>query len=81
MSRLSLDERAGAYSFSLQAETYGCGYNPAWMELDRSKNALLCLNEAYVSLQYPYNQKSPERDPQETESCDRPFKIPDLSQR
>lgn len=81
MSRLSLDEKDGAYSFILQVETDGCGYNPAWMELDRSRNVLLCLNEAYVSPQYPYHQKYPVRDPQESNSCDRPCQMPDLSQR
>lgn len=50
VSRLSLEEKGGAYTVSLLAETNGCGYNPAWMELDKSRNVLLCLNEGYVSL-------------------------------
>ena len=56
VSRLSLEEKAGVYSFTLLAETHGCGYNPAWMELDKSRDVLLCLNEAYVSLEYSHNQ-------------------------
>lgn len=59
VSHLALEEKGGAYTFNLLAETKGCGYNPAWMELDKSRNVLLCLNEAYVSLEYSYNQTSP----------------------
>lgn len=51
VSHLSLEQKGGVYTFSLLAETNGCGHNPAWMELDKSRNALLCLNEAYVSTQ------------------------------
>lgn len=50
VSHLSLEEKGGVYTISVLAETNGCGYNPAWMELDKSRNVLLCLNEAYVSL-------------------------------
>lgn len=59
VSRLSLKEQVGGHSLSLLAETYNCGSNPAWLELDISRNVLLCLNEAYVSLQTPYQPKPP----------------------
>lgn len=52
VSHLSFEEKAGVYSVSLLAETHDCGYNPAWMELDKTKSTLLCLNEAYVSLAF-----------------------------
>lgn len=81
VSRLSLEEKGGVYSFSLLAETNGCGYNPAWMELDKSRNVLLCLNEAYVSLEYSYIQTPPMRKSNDSNSCDRPCKMPDLLQR
>ncbi|KAG6361209.1 hypothetical protein INS49_009433 [Diaporthe citri] len=48
VSHLSLEEKEGVYTFSLLAETNGCGYNSAWMELDKSRNVLLCLSEAYT---------------------------------
>lgn len=59
VSRLSLKEQVGGYSLSLLAETHYCGYNPAWLELDRSTNILLCLNEAYVSPQSQYWREYP----------------------
>lgn len=54
VSHLSLEETAGVYSITLLTETQDCGYNPAWMELDKSRNTLMCLNEAYVGLEHSH---------------------------
>lgn len=59
VTHLSLEEHQGIYSFHPLAETYDCGDNPAWMELDKSRSVLLCLNEAYVSLNCPLDSTSP----------------------
>lgn len=63
VSHLSLGEKGGAYTFSLLAETNSCGYNPAWIELDKSRNVLSCLNEAYVSLEFYHTKESPMQEP------------------
>ncbi|KAG8169451.1 hypothetical protein KVR01_000196 [Diaporthe batatas] len=48
VSHLSLEETSGMYLINLLTETQDCGYNPAWMVLEKSRNTLLCLNEGYT---------------------------------
>lgn len=81
VSHLSLEQTAGAYSVTLLSESFGCGYNPAWMELDKSKNILMCLNEAYVSLAFSRKQsRGPSRGTRESCSRDRRYQMLDHSQ-
>jgi hypothetical protein len=37
-----------SYSLAEEASTLGCGINPGWLQLDKTKGVLYCLNEAYV---------------------------------
>lgn len=51
---LRVIENEGNYSLDELESTTDCGANPGWLEIDKSKNILLCMNEAYVGSSIMY---------------------------
>ncbi|KAF2094402.1 hypothetical protein NA57DRAFT_60446 [Rhizodiscina lignyota] len=45
---LALVKSGSNYSLNTIWQTADCGWNPGWLELDKSTNTLYCLNEAYT---------------------------------
>ncbi|KAI5922166.1 putative isomerase YbhE [Camillea tinctor] len=47
--RLRLDDnKDGSYSLEEVGSSLDCGYNPAWLALEKGTSTLLCANEAYT---------------------------------